>query len=121
MAESLAHFQYFGIPIQSAMPRVFLAIEMTLECVVDLNESNVRQRLQVSNHTMITVDWRKEVKAGLLAVTQAMGQTAFEAGIEGLIVPSAARSDGFNVLTFPENQKAGSKMQILNTDSLGPS
>jgi RES domain-containing protein len=99
MAESLAHFRYFSIPVHSAMPRVFVAIEMKLKRVVDLRESNVRQRLHVSNDTI--------------------GQAAFEAGVEGLIVPSAAQPDGFNVLAFPENLKKGSKLQILNADSLG--
>lgn len=101
------------------MPRVFVAIEMKLKRVVDLRESNVRQRLHVSNDTMTSIDWRKEVKAGHLPVTQAIGQAAFEAGVEGLIVPSAAQSDGFNVLAFPKNLKKGSKLQILNADSLG--
>jgi RES domain-containing protein len=119
MAESLAHFRYFSIPVHSAMPRVFVAIEMKLKRVVDLRESNVRQRLHVSNDTMTTIDWRKEVKAGLLPVTQAIGQAAFEAGVEGLIVPSAAQPEGFNVLAFPKNLKKGSKLQILNADSLG--
>jgi RES domain-containing protein len=119
MAESLAHFRYFGIPVQSAMPRVFVAIELKLKCVVDLRESNVRQRLHVSNDTMITIDWRKEVKAGVLPITQAIGQAAFAAGVEGIIVPSAAQSDGFNVLVFPANLKKGSKILVLNADSLG--
>lgn len=119
MAESLAHYRYFSIPVQSAMPRVFVAIALKLKCVVDLRESNVRQRLHVSNATMITIDWRNEVKAGVLPVTQAIGQAAFAAGVEGIIVPSAAQSDGFNVLVFPANLKKGSKIQVLNADSLG--
>ena len=118
MAESLAHYRYFGIPVQSAMPRTVVAIELKLKCVVDLRESSVRQRLHVSKESMVTVDWRKEVKAGLLAITQAIGQASFDAGVEALIVPSAAQSDGFNLLVFPANLKKGSKIQILNVDSL---
>ena len=68
---------------------------------------------------MITIDWRKEVKDGVLPVTQAIGQAAFEAGLEGLIVPSAAQLDGFNVLVFPANLKKGSKIQVLDADFLG--
>lgn len=119
MAESLAQSRYFGIPVYSAMPRVFVAIEMKLKRVVDLRESHVRQRLHVSNDTMTTIDWRKEVNAGHLPITQAIGQAAFEAGVEGLIVPSAAKPEGFNVLVFPENLKKRSRIQVLNADSLG--
>ena len=118
MAESLAHFRYFGFPVQSAMPRTFAAITLKLKCVVDLRECSVRQRLHVSKDSMITVDWRNEVKAGLVPITQAIGQAAFDAGVEALIVPSAAQSYGFNVLVFPANLKKGSKIQILNADSL---
>lgn len=118
MAESLAHFRYFSIPVHSAMPRVFVAIAMKLTRVVDLRESSVRQRVLVSHDTMTTIDWRKEVKAGHFPVTQAIGQAAFEAGVEGLVVPSAAQPEGFNVLAFPKNLKKGSKLKILNADSL---
>ena len=68
---------------------------------------------------MVTIDWRKEVKAGLLPVTQAIGRAAFAANVEGLIVPSAARVEGFNVLVFPQNLRKGSKIKVLNADSLG--
>ena len=119
MAESLAHYRYFGIPVQSAMPRTFVAIALKLQCVVDLMESSVRQRLHVSKDTMVAIDWRKDVKAGLLPITQMIGQAAFDAGVEALIVPSAVQSDAFNVLVFPANLKKGSRIQILNVDSLG--
>ena len=54
-----------------------------------------------------------------LLITQAIGQAACEAEIEALIVPSAAISEGFNVLVFPANLKKGSKIEVLNADSLG--
>ena len=68
---------------------------------------------------MVNVDWRKEVTAGLLPITQAIGQAACQVEIEALIVPSAAKSDGFNVLVFPANLKKGSKIEVLNADFLG--
>src|SRR5437763_631733 len=36
MAETLAHNRYYGIPIEDAMPRTFVAIEVKLKSVLDL-------------------------------------------------------------------------------------
>ena len=119
MAESLAQYRYYSIPIFDAMPRTFVAVALKLKCVVDLRDNNIRKRMHVSMDRMVNVDWRKEVKAGLLLITQAIGQAAFQAGIEGMIVPSAAKSDGFNVLVFTANLKKGCKIEILNAGSLG--
>ncbi len=118
MAESLAHNRYFGIPVQDAMPRTFVAISVKLKRLIDLRQSSVRQRLHVSMDGILTVDWRKEVKAGHLPITQAIGQAAFDVGLEGLIVPSAADLEGFNVLVFPENLKKISEIRVLNSDRL---
>src|ERR1700675_2190231 len=48
MAEALAHSRYFGIPVEDAMPRTFVAIEARLQSVVDLLSGSVRRRMQVS-------------------------------------------------------------------------
>lgn len=48
MAETLAHFRYYGFPIEDAMPRTFVAIATDLAAVLDLRDGGVRRRLQVS-------------------------------------------------------------------------
>src|SRR4051794_3303894 len=45
MAETLAHNRYYGIPIEDAMPRTFLAIAAKMATVLDLRDGKVRQRL----------------------------------------------------------------------------
>ncbi len=118
MAEALAHNRYFGIPIEDAMPRTFVAIEVTLQAVLDLRLGSVRQRLKVSRNRLLAVDWRVEVRAGREPITQAIGRVAAEIGIEGMIVPSAADTNGHNLLIFPGNLAPGSHIRILHPDRL---
>jgi len=63
-------------------------------------------------------DWRKEVAAGREPITQSIGRAAFEIGLEGIIVPSAADPNGHNLLIFPGNRQPGSEFQVLNPDGL---
>lgn len=118
MAETLAHNRYFGIAIEEAMPRTFVAIEATLQFVLDLREGGIRQRLQVSEERILSVDWRKEVRAGREPITQMIGRAAHETDWEGLIVPSAATSDGHNLLIFPDKLRPGSSITVLHPDRL---
>jgi RES domain-containing protein len=118
MAETLAHNRYYGIAIEEAMPRTFVAIEATLQFVLDLREGGVRQRLQVSEERILSVDWRKEVRAGREPIAQMIGRAAHETDWEGLIVPSAAAPNGHNLLIFPDKLLAGSSITVLHPDRL---
>lgn len=120
LAETLAHNRYYAIPVQNAMPRTFVAISAKLHAVLDLRIGTVRRRLQVSLERILTVDWRKEVDAGLAPITQSLGQAASEVGLEGLIVPSAADSNGHNLLVFPRNLQTGSQIRVLAAERLMP-
>jgi len=118
MEETLAHNLYYRIPLQDAMPKTFVAIEASLQAVLDLRIGMIRQRLQVSLDRILTVDWRKEVDAGREPITQTIGRAAFEVGLEGMIVPSAASVGGFNLVVFPQNRQPGSEIRVLNPDRL---
>jgi len=118
MAETLAHNRYYGIAIEEAMPRTFVAIEATLQIVLDLREGGIRQRLQVSEVRILSVNWRKEVRAGREPITQMIGRAAHETDWEGLIVPSAVASNGHNLLIFPDRLRPGSSITVLHPDRL---
>ena len=118
MSETFAHYRYFGIPIEESMPRTFVATVVKLRVVLDLRHGRVRQRLQVSQDRILSVDWRKEVRAGRVPITQLMGRAAAEIGLEGLIVPSAADPQGHNLLVFPENLDPSSTATVLHADRL---
>ena len=118
MAETLAHNRYNGLPIEDAMPRVFVAIAARLKSVLDLRDGKVRRRLRVSEARILTVDWRTEVRLGGEPITQRLGRAAHAAGWEGLVVPSAADSGGHNLLVFPDRVGPESAVALLNPDVL---
>jgi hypothetical protein len=52
------------------------------------------------------------------ALTQAVGRIAWQIGLEGLLVPSAAHKGGVGLVFFPENKLAGSRLDIVNPKEL---
>jgi RES domain-containing protein len=118
MAETLADCRYYCISETAAMPRTFVAMHVSLLAVLDLREGSVRRRLGVSETRMRSVDWRAETKGGHEPLTQRLGRAAHSSGWEGLIVPSAVRNDGYNLLVLPENLDAGSRVIVLNAADL---
>lgn len=118
MAETLAHYRYFGIPIEEAMPRTFIAIEVKVQCILDLRDGKVRQRLQLSEERIVTSDWRADVNEGREPISQRLGRAAHVATLEGLIVPSAADRKGHNLLIFPDRLRPGSTVRVVNPDKL---
>ena len=61
---------------------------------------------------MAGCDWRKEIAAGHIPVTQLVGQTAQVAGLEGLRVRSAVVPHADNLVVFPQNLRPGSDISI---------
>ena len=113
MMETLAHYRYFGIPIEDAMPRMFVAIQVKVSSVLDLRGPESVRRLGVSKRVLLTTDWRWELLTGLLSISQMIGSAAFNLGVEGLLVPSVAERKGTNLLLFPENLLKDSKVSVL--------
>lgn len=117
-AETVAHNRYYGIPDYDAMPRTFVGFRDCLKHVLDFRRGDVRRRLQVSQDRILRVDWRKELKAGQVPITQTLGQAAYEAGFEGILVPSAQNPNDANLVIFPANLIPGSELILLNKDKL---
>jgi RES domain-containing protein len=121
LAEALAHFRRFRISLSSAMPRVLAALEVKLNRVLDLRIGVVRNTLRVAQARLSAEQWWKKQKLGREALTQALGRLAWEAGWEGMLVASAARRRGNNLLVFPGNLDIPSSwVKILNPADLPP-
>jgi RES domain-containing protein len=119
VAEALQHFRYYGLPVSKGMPRVIVALEANLERVLDLRDGDVRRALVVSEKRMLSEPWREEQKKGREALTQAMGRLAFDLDIQALVVPSAARKGGSNLIVFPTNlDPPKSWLRVVNRDEL---
>jgi RES domain-containing protein len=121
LAETLAHYRHYRIPESQAMPRVFVAISVSLERVLDLTVGGVRHALGVSLVRMRREAWRRAQSAGREALTQAIGRAAFEAGLEGLVVPSGPDAAGKNLVVFPASLRRQSRLVVDRDYLLKPS
>lgn len=101
MVETIAHHRYYGIPVHRALPRTFVAVEFELSAILRVDDAGVQSRLGLSGD-QLREDWRRIQDAGQEAISQAVGRAAWTLGLEGLMVPSACRADGVNLVVFPD-------------------
>lgn len=113
LAEVKGWLDYYGLKPESALPRVFAAIQADLSEVLDLTDGAIRQRLQVSLDRIMREGWRRMNDRGREALTQAVGRAAFEASFEGLLVPSVQGEQGRNLVVFREKILPRSELHEL--------
>ncbi len=101
-----------GISEIHLLPRVFLSFEFECSYGIDLSTEAVLKPIGLSRESLCSYDWLKVQTTGKLALTQVIGKTAWEQGIEILKVPSAADPSGINWVLFPENFKKGSRLLL---------
>ncbi len=116
--EVLAHFRYYGLPIESAMPRMTVSVRVTLERILDVTDRSILSSLRLSRKRLLSEPWRIKQNSGEEAVTQALGRVARDSGFEGMLVPSAARKGGTNLIILPDNLLQSSRLTIINLDQL---
>lgn len=114
LAESLAATRYFNFPLSQSTPMVLVSGKVTLQHCLDLRESKVVEDLRIPIEKLIKEDWRAENRNGQESLSQAWGRAFFNSGVEGVIIPSAALSGGYNSLVFPQNLRSGSCLEIIN-------
>ncbi len=118
LAETLAHCRYYGLPVHAAMPRTFVAIEFSLAKVLDLKLGRNRQILGVSQRRLLECDWRAAMQHGQLPLTHQVALAAFNAGLETLVVASAADPAGKNLIVFVDRLEVGSRLAVIRGDRL---
>ncbi len=118
LEETLAHARYYGLPINTSMPRTFVAIHVELSRVLDLTAGRNLQSLRVSEQRMLECDWRKVGAAGREPVTQRIGRLAAEANLEAILVRSSADNDGSNLVVFSDNLWTTSRVSVVSPDRL---
>jgi RES domain-containing protein len=135
MAEALEHYRYYGLPIESAMPKTFVSVRVRLRHmlpVLPATHQKIWRELRLSREVHGRVwrafgltflrlrreRWRELQRLGKEARTQAIGRLSWKAKLEGLLVPSLARPDGTNLVYFPDNRKTESSLEIINVPDL---
>ncbi len=112
MAECLAHHRHHAIPLNRAMPRVFVAVSVRLHRVLDFTDAPTLAAIGFSARSIAREDWRRENDTGDESLTQVLGRAAREARFEGLHVPSARVPNGENLVIFPDRLLSRSRVTI---------
>jgi RES domain-containing protein len=118
VAESLATFHSFGVPPAKARPRVFAALALKLQRVLDMTASNVVDMLDLDYATVLAEDWKAAQDANRESVAQALGRIAWELKLEGIVVPSAVAEGEKNIVVFPGRRLRGSSWRIQGARDL---
>lgn len=118
MAESLANYHEFGIPVSEAMPLVFVAVTVKAQSILDLTLADVQDELGVTSRRMASTPWKALQERGEEALTQAIGRLAWEESLEGILVPSARVRGSVNIVLFPSRRKRGSSWRIQRARKL---
>ncbi len=71
--EVLAHYRYYGFPIESAMPRVTVSVRVRLVRVLNFTDGKTCTALRVSMRRILDEPWREVQKSGREALTQSLG------------------------------------------------
>ncbi|MBA3607730.1 MAG: RES family NAD+ phosphorylase [Chthoniobacterales bacterium] len=118
VAESRATADYALVPQPFRTPRLLVAIEFSLQAVLDLTSASIRAQLGLTSGELGEEDWRKTQEAARESFTQAIGRAVFANKGVGLIAPSARVPDGVNVAYFPENLRRESRVNVLESEKL---
>jgi RES domain-containing protein len=118
LAESVAHYRRFQIAYRVAMPMTLNAATARLHRVLNLMQGHIRQRLGLSLQRMIEEEWWLRQAQDEEAITQALGRVAWEARLEGLVVPSAAHPSVRGLVYFPDHKQPGSVLEIIHPEEL---
>lgn len=117
--EAYQNLLEFGFAPTSIRPRVFCGAEVQVRALLDMTDSGIRRRIGFTLAEILDEDWQTIQQEGDESWTQAVGRGAYEAGFEGLLVPSARhRPDGVNVVIFPDNVRDESTIVLLGKEDL---
>lgn len=117
-AEAYQKLIYFNVPMTTIMPRVSAGAAVSLAKVLDLTNTRILKKIDFTTKEMVEEDWRSLQSSGEESWTQAIGRGAWLAKFEGLIVPSARKEDGKNIVVFPQRLSKTSKIEILGAEQL---
>ena len=99
--EAYQNFIDAGFPLSAIRPRVMAAAKATLRVVFDLTELPNRRKIGFTQAELVEEDWQGIQAGGEESWTQAIARGCRTAGFEALIVPSARRRIGKNIVVFP--------------------
>jgi RES domain-containing protein len=117
LLESLSRVRRHHLPDEKALPKTLVCVAVRVRKALDLTDGQVRQRLGVSEKRMTDEAlWRTDNYYDRESITQAIGRAAAALAFEALIIPSAADTPhGMNIVVFPENLLASSRLKVVTS------
>ena len=91
-------------------PFILAEIHIEVHRVLDLTDPDILHALRIRREDLATPDW---------GLTQELGRLAHAAGLEGLLVPSAA-VPGKNLILFLDHLDPASALQLVTTEPVEP-
>lgn len=115
LEECKANDRYYGV--ETKTPRLLVAIDAQLLGILDLTSAGIRRALGITLRELAAEDWRKLMHLGQESSSQALGRAASVVGASGLLVRSAAVTQGLNVAIFP-NAHRSDRMNVVEGKKL---
>jgi RES domain-containing protein len=115
--ESMRLFEAAGFARKTVKPRLIVGIRYDLSAVIDLQKFSLSGKA-INLPQLLSEDWQRINNEGLESVGQAIGRAAFNAGIEGLLVPSSRVPDALNLVVFARNLRKTSLQEVLEAAEL---
>lgn len=116
--EAYQNVIFYKLPLSSIRPRVMAGAEVVLSKVLDVTKASIRRKLGFSREELVNEDWRGTQAGGDESWTQAIGRGCFRSGFDGILVPSARNPNGKNIVLFPKNFTAASKLRIIAAEDI---
>ena len=104
----------YGLVPAQLRAQLSIGMNWNLQSVVDLTAKATLRALKVTMAQITKCDWEAEQAAGREALTQAIARAAYERLAEALIVPSARRSGGVNVVYYPPHRRDGTLIYTVD-------
>ena len=117
-AEAYYKSMRYGWTPAEFQTQLVIHMRWELQRVVDLTKAGTLKALIVTKKAIVNCDWFTEQTAGSEPITQAIARAAFENLTEGLVVPSARRTGGLNLVYYPTHKLNGTVIQTLNEASI---
>ena len=97
-------------------PMVLYSVEFELARVLHVDEAFVA-RIGAGWYDLLRDDWAAAIGEGGITTAMRIGQAAYDARFEALVVPSAQdpTRERWNLVVFPDNLLAGSRLEIVGT------
>ena len=120
LEETTRSLRVSGLEVAEALPRTVIGIQVRLSRVLDLTNPRIRHRLGVIKRELVETDWEFiQNVLGEESLTQQLGRFARDAGLEALLVPSAALPrTGKNLDIFPDRLLPTSSLHVVNVGLL---